>query len=110
MLGPPWSLALNYVGLINVMMLCESLYSGWVAVPTMGSYIRSKCMEHIYTYIVRYKPCVMLRLVPIMLLKLPIMLWSNAPKFPLLCSNYAPLCSTIIQHFLFSYHTYIIIT
>ena len=33
------------------------------------------------------------RLAPIMLLKLPIMLWSNAPMFFLLCSNYAPLCS-----------------
>ena len=30
------------------------------------------------------------RLAPIMLLKLPIMLWSNAPIFFLLCSNYAP--------------------
>ena len=30
------------------------------------------------------------RLVPIMLLKLPIILWSNAPIFFLLCSNYAP--------------------
>ena len=30
------------------------------------------------------------RLVPIMLLKLPIMLWSNAPEFYPLCSNYAP--------------------
>ena len=29
------------------------------------------------------------RLAPIMLLKLPIMLWSNAPMFFLLCSNYA---------------------
>ena len=28
-----------------------------------------------------------------MLLKLPNMLLSNAPKFPLLCSNYVPLCS-----------------
>ena len=27
---------------------------------------------------------------PIMLFKLPIMLWSNAPIFFLLCSNYAP--------------------
>ena len=33
---------------------------------------------------------VCIRLVPIMLLKLPIMLWSNAPEFYLLCSNYAP--------------------
>ena len=43
------------------------------------------------------------RLVPIMLLKLPIMLWSNAPEFCLLCSNYAPYvsqCSPQIQHFL----------
>ena len=31
------------------------------------------------------------RLVPIMLLKLPIMLWSNAPEFYPLCSNYAPI-------------------
>ena len=30
----------------------------------------------------------------IILLKLPIMLLSNSPKFSLLCSNYAPLCST----------------
>ena len=30
------------------------------------------------------------RLEPIMLLKLPIMLLSNAPFFPLLCPNYAP--------------------
>ena len=37
--------------------------------------------------------CVMARLVPIMLLKLPIMLWSNAPEFFLLCSNYAPYVS-----------------
>ena len=32
----------------------------------------------------------MIRLAPIMLLKLPIMFWSNAPIFFLLCSNYAP--------------------
>ena len=30
---------------------------------------------------------------PIMLLKLPIMLLSNASNFSLLCSNYARLCS-----------------
>ena len=30
------------------------------------------------------------RLVPIMLLKLPIMVWSNAPEFCLLSSIYAP--------------------
>ena len=30
---------------------------------------------------------------PIMLFRLPIMLLSIAPKFSLLCSNYAPLCS-----------------
>ena len=30
---------------------------------------------------------------PIMLLKLPTMFFSNAPKFPLLCFNYAQLCS-----------------
>ena len=35
------------------------------------------------------------RLVPIMLLKLPVMLWSNAPELSLLCSNHVPLCSTI---------------
>ena len=43
------------------------------------------------------------RLVPIMLLKLPIMLWSNAPEFCLLCSNYAPYINHFapqIQHFL----------
>ena len=28
------------------------------------------------------------------------MLWSSAPEFSLLCSNYAPLCSILIQHFL----------
>ena len=32
----------------------------------------------------------LIRLVPIMLLKLPIVLWSNAPEFCLLCSKYAP--------------------
>ena len=31
------------------------------------------------------------RLVPIMLLKLPIMLWSNALEFCQLCSNYAQI-------------------
>ena len=31
-----------------------------------------------------------IRLVPIMLFKLPIMLWSNTPEFYPLCSNYAP--------------------
>ena len=43
------------------------------------------------------------RLVPIMLLKLPIMLWSNVPEFCLLCSNYAPYVSQYapqIQRFL----------
>ena len=45
----------------------------------------------------------MVRLVPIMLLKLPIMLWSNAPEFSLLCSNYAPLYSTN-STFSLSYH------
>ena len=30
---------------------------------------------------------------PIMLLKLPIMLLSNASNFSQLCPNYAPLCS-----------------
>ena len=43
------------------------------------------------------------RLVPIMLLKLPIMLWSNALEFCLLCSNYAPYMNHFapqIQHFL----------
>ena len=38
---------------------------------------------------------------PIMLLKLPIMLLSIAPKFPLLCSNYAQLCTIMLQ--IFSY-------
>ena len=43
------------------------------------------------------------RLVPIMLLNLAIMLWSNAPEFCLLCSNYGPYvsqCSPLIEHFL----------
>ena len=35
----------------------------------------------------------LIRLVPIMLLKLPIMLWSNAPEFCLLFPNYAPYVS-----------------
>ena len=33
---------------------------------------------------------------PIMLLKLPIMLSSNASSFSLLCPNYAPLCSIML--------------
>ena len=33
---------------------------------------------------------------PIMLLKLPIMLLSNASNFSLLCSNYARLCSIML--------------
>ena len=33
---------------------------------------------------------------PIMLLKLPIMLLSNASNFFLLCPNYAPLCSIML--------------
>ena len=40
---------------------------------------------------------------PIMLLKLPIMLWSNALEFCLLCSNNAPYMNHFalqIQHFL----------
>ena len=51
----------------------------------------------------KYKLCIYVRLVPIMLLKLPIMLWSNAPEFCLLCSYYAPYVSRSpqIQHFLF---------
>ena len=47
--------------------------------------------------------CVNARLVPIMLLKLPIMLWSNALEFCLLCSNYAPYMNHFapqIQYFL----------
>ena len=36
---------------------------------------------------------------PIMLLKLPIMLLSIAPNFPLLCSNYAQLCPIMLQIF-----------
>ena len=43
------------------------------------------------------------RLMPIMLLKLPMILWSNAPEFCLLCSNYAPYVSWYvpqIQYFL----------
>ena len=35
---------------------------------------------------------------PIMLLKLPIMLLSNAPKFSLLCPNYAPLCPIMLHY------------
>jgi len=34
---------------------------------------------------------------PIMLLKLPIMLLSNDPKFCLLCSSYAQLCPIMPQ-------------
>ena len=46
-----------------------------------------------------------------MLLKLPIMLWSNVPEFSLLCSNYAPLCSTKFNIFLLlSYLNYIIMS
>ena len=37
------------------------------------------------------------RLEPIMLLKLPIILLSNTPKFPLLYSNYAQLCLIMPQ-------------
>ena len=47
--------------------------------------------------------CYTSRLMPIMLLKLPIMLWRNALEFCLLYSNYAPYvsqCSPQIQHFL----------
>ena len=33
----------------------------------------------------------------IMLFKLPIMLLSNAPKFSLLCPNYAPLCPIMLH-------------
>ena len=35
---------------------------------------------------------------PIMLLKLPIMLLSNAPNFSLLCPNYAPLCPIMLHY------------
>ena len=52
---------------------------------------------------VKYRARDLIRLVPIMLLKLPIMLWRNAPEFCLLCSNYAPYVSQYspqIQHFL----------
>ena len=35
-------------------------------------------------------PVLCCRLVAIMLLKLPIMRWSNGPEFYPLCSNYAP--------------------
>ena len=35
---------------------------------------------------------------PIMLFKLPIMLLSNAPKFSLLCPNYAPLCPIMLHY------------
>ena len=37
---------------------------------------------------------------PIMLFKLPIMLLSNAPKFSLLCPNYAPLCPIMLHKML----------
>ena len=37
---------------------------------------------------------------PIMLLKLPIMLLSNAPNFSLLCPNYAPLCPIMLHKLL----------
>ena len=39
-----------------------------------------------------------LRLVPIILLKLPIMLWSNAPEFCLTCSNYVPYVNHFMLH------------
>ena len=40
-----------------------------------------------------------LRLVPIVLLKLPIiMLWSNAPEFCLICSNYVPYVNHFMLH------------
>ena len=42
-----------------------------------------------YGYVYNYK-CIQLRHVPIMLLKLPIMHYGNAPEFCLLCSQ---LCS-----------------
>ena len=35
---------------------------------------------------------------PIMLFKLPIMLLSNAPKFSLLCPNYAPVCPIMLHY------------
>ena len=37
---------------------------------------------------------------PIMLFKLSIILLSNAPKFSLLCLNYAPLCSIMLHKLL----------
>ena len=40
-----------------------------------------------------------IRLVPIILLKLPIMLWSNAPEFWLLCSIYAPHVNIMLYKF-----------
>ena len=39
------------------------------------------------------------RLVPNMLLTLPIMLWSNAPEFYPLCSNYAPQINIMLNEF-----------
>ena len=35
---------------------------------------------------------------PIILFKLPIILLNNAPKFSLLCPNYAPLCPITYVH------------
>ena len=35
-------------------------------------------------------------LVPIMLLKLPVMLWSNFPEFRLLCSHYGTYVNYIV--------------
>ena len=43
---------------------------------------------------------VVIRSEPIMLFTLPIMPLSNAPKFSLLCPNYAPLCPIMLHYML----------
>ena len=51
-------------------------------------------MLYIISYYIHIRP------EPIMLFKLPIMLLSNAPKFSLLCPNYAPLCPIMLHKML----------
>ena len=66
----------------------------WLATLT---FLSNNCLCLLELHILR------LRFVPIMLLKLPIMLWSNALEICLVCSNYAPYMNHFalqIQHFL----------
>ena len=88
--------------------LCEEIFNlNFCQLVTEPTHNRSNLLDVILTNASELidKVCVSsTRLVPIMLLKLPIMLWSNAPEFSLLCLNYAPLCSTN-STFSFSYHT-----